>query len=134
MIREQLFPRHSMPPVPEPCRGGSKPPEKKSRPLRASICVKQIIPDPSCARRSGRRRPRRLYAQGIIESLIENQRFSLFTPLQSCIFSCVVCHNSFSHIKYNRVISSGQSPAALLLLHSPLCFPDLYHCLVDHTV
>jgi hypothetical protein len=49
-----------------------------------------FIPDPSCARRSGHRRHGALYAQGIIEKSIENQQFSLFTPLQSCIFSYVV--------------------------------------------
>ena len=54
-----------------------------------------LTPDPSYARRSGRRRLGALYAQGIIEKSIENQQFSMFTPLQSCIFSYVVCHNSF---------------------------------------
>ena len=57
-----------------------------------------FIPVPSCARRSGRRRYGALYAQGITENSIENRQFSLFTPLQSCIFSYVVCHNSFGQI------------------------------------
>lgn len=84
--------------------------------LRGALLSVLISPDPSYARRSGHRRLGALYAQGIIENSIENQQFSLFTPLQSCIFSYVVCHNSFGQIQYNRCKGSSQFILLLTLV------------------
>ena len=84
--------------------------------LRGAFCHLKIIPDPSCATRSAHRRLGELYVQGIIENSIENQQFSLFTPLQSCIFSYVVCHNSFGQIQYNRCKGSSQFILLLTLV------------------
>ena len=81
-----------------------------------------LTPDPSYARRSGRRRHGALYAQGIIEKSIENQQFFLFTPLQSCIFSYVVCHNSFGQIQYNRCKGSNQFILPLTLVGGNFLF------------
>ena len=81
-----------------------------------------LTPDPSYARRSGHRRHGALYAQGIIENSIGNQQFSLFTPLQSCIFSYVVCHNSFGQTQYNRCKGSSQFILLLTLVGENFLF------------